>query len=226
MALDLEVSAPDRDQQSLHVATSVDDASEEQLRPPPTKVRPILVSNRAPFEPFANGPVRRGSGGVVTALTALATRCSAEWVACARTQPERRDAAKARGQVGVGQGPGFIHYAEPTPDAQRMHYSVIANPILWYTQHYLWDLTREPRFDDEVRRAWRDGYVAVNATIAKTVAALVCPDPAGRWVLCHDYQLYLVPRLVREFVPNAVIQHFVGAVILLLQGNASKRTAW
>jgi trehalose 6-phosphate synthase len=89
-----------------------------------------------------------------------------------------------------------------------MHYSVIANPVLWYTQHYLWDLAREPRFNGDVRRAWRRGYTAVNRKMAE-VAADLCRHDGGRpLVFVHDYQLYLVPRLLRALAPQVLIEHF------------------
>jgi trehalose 6-phosphate synthase len=101
-----------------------------------------------------------------------------------------------------------LYYAVPTEDEQRMHYSQIANPVLWYTQHYLWDLARDPRFNGELRRAWRQGYVAVNRKMANVVASLIRRDSSPPWILSHDYQLYLFPSLLRQLSPQAVVHHF------------------
>jgi trehalose 6-phosphate synthase len=152
--------------------------------------------------------MRRGAGGVVTALTALAERLGAEWVACARTPAEREAAIKARNRLVLPRSRASVHYAIPSEDAQRMHYSQISNPVLWYTQHYLWDLGREPRFTGELRRAWRQGYVSVNKKMAKTAAALVHRGDGVPWILSHDYQLYLFPAMFRELVGHAILQHF------------------
>jgi len=86
---------------------------------------------------------------------------------------------------------------------------VIANPVLWFIQHYLWDLGYEPVIDERVHVAWNEGYVRVNHLIAEKALERVRAATARPLVLVHDYQLYLVPRLIREAYPRALIQHFV-----------------
>src|SRR5579859_497660 len=107
---------------------------------------PIVVSNRAPFEPGPGGRFRRGAGGLVTALLTVAEATRAPWVAAARTQAERELARSSRPE-GVSMPPfeGLqVHYVATEPERYRQYYSVIANPLLWFVQHYLWDLSREP----------------------------------------------------------------------------------
>ena len=53
----------------------------------------VLVSNRGPVTFDDDGSVRRGSGGLVTALAGLASHRRAVWVASAMTEG---DAARAR----------------------------------------------------------------------------------------------------------------------------------
>src|SRR5215471_14602279 len=76
---------------------------------------PIIVSNRAPYEPEAGGGFRRGSGGLVTALLSLAEASHAPWVACARTRRERLLAGNAAGTriAPRGRPPLEVHYVEP-----------------------------------------------------------------------------------------------------------------
>jgi trehalose 6-phosphate synthase len=74
----------------------------------------------------------------------------------------------------------------------EQYYSIIANPVLWF-----------------IHQAWADGYVQVNVQIAQKVIELVHAAAHPALVLVHDYQLYLVPRLVREALPSAIIQHFI-----------------
>ena len=171
----------------------------------------ILVSNRGPQDPREDGTFRRGAGGVVTALLTLAEATGAEWVACARTDAERDLAARFPQGITVrlSRGTGLLHYATPERDEYDMYYSVIANPVLWFIQHYLWDLGNEPVIDERVHQAWNDGYVAVNERMAQKVIEVAGRATQPVTVLVHDYQLYLVPRLVREAVPRALIQHFV-----------------
>ena len=90
-----------------------------------------------------------------------------------------------------------------------MYYSVIANPVLWFIQHYLWDLGNEPVIDERIHQAWTDGYVQVNLQMAERVIELAHAHSEPPLVLIHDYQLYLVGRIVRDAVPDAIIQHFI-----------------
>src|SRR6266581_1674108 len=172
---------------------------------------PIVVSNRAPHEPKPEGGFRRGAGGVITGLLTLADAMSADWVACARNDAEREIANASRGPLSVPllQAKAQLHYATPTREQYEMYYSTFANPVLWFIQHYLWDLGNEPVVDDRIHQAWAEGYVQVNFQMAEKVIELAQKAPNPPLVLVHDYQLYLVPRLVREAVPNALIQHFI-----------------
>ena len=169
---------------------------------------PIIVGNRAPYEPGPDGSFRRGQGGLVTALLTVAEATGAPWVAVARTDAER--ALAARGGDGAQASRNIsIHYATPTDRQYHDYYSVIANPLLWFIQHYLWDLTHEPVIDDEVREAWEGGYVEVNRQVAAVVSRVARRVPRPPLVLTQDYQLYLAPRMVRQMVPRAVLQQFV-----------------
>ncbi|MGH7903879.1 MAG: alpha,alpha-trehalose-phosphate synthase (UDP-forming) [Candidatus Dormibacteraceae bacterium] len=169
---------------------------------------PIIVSNRAPYEPTADGSFRRGQGGLVTALLTVAEATSAPWVAVARGDLERDLAATGKA-VPTGRSGISIHYATPTPEQYHMYYSVIANPLLWFIQHYLWDLTHEPVIDDDLRYAWDEGYVEVNREVATIVAKVARRARRPPLILTQDYQLYLAPRVVRQMVPEAVLQQFV-----------------
>jgi len=171
----------------------------------------ILASNRGPHDPREDGSFRRGAGGVVTALLTLAEATGADWVACARTELERKHAsAHPDGlKVQLARGTGRLHYATPTREEYEMYYSTVANPVLWFIQHYLWDLGNEPVIDERIHQAWTDGYVRVNTQMAAKVIEVAHSATQPVIVMVHDYQLYLVPRIVRTAVPSALIQHFV-----------------
>jgi trehalose 6-phosphate synthase len=172
---------------------------------------PILVSNRAPHEPKPDGGFKRGAGGVITALLTVADATGADWVACARTDEEREFALSNDMSVTVPllRSTGRLHYAMPSREQYEGYYSVISNPVLWFIQHYLWDLGSEPVIDERIHQAWTDGYVEVNRQVAAKVVEVARKAPFRPLVLVHDYQLYLVPRLVRRDLPSAIIQHFV-----------------
>ncbi len=104
---------------------------------------------------------------------------------------------------------GRLHYATPTREQYAMYYSVIANPVLWFLQHYLWDLGNEPVIDERIHQAWTNGYVEVNRQMAEKVVELARAGSGPPLVMVHDYQLYLVPRMLRQAMPEAVIQFFL-----------------
>ena len=171
----------------------------------------IVVANRAPHEPRPEGGFTRGAGGVITALLTLAEVAAADWVAVARNESERALVAEhgTSWTAPLLRGETRLHYATPTAEQYEQYYSVIANPVLWFVQHYLWDLANQPVINGRIHRAWKNGYVEVNRQVAKRVVE-VARGLAGRpLVLVHDYQLYLVPKLVREQLHGAIIQHFV-----------------
>ena len=172
---------------------------------------PIVVSNRAPHEPKPEGGFKRGAGGVITGLLTLADAMGADWVAVARTDAERKLATDRVGpmQFPLLQSNGNLHLVSPTREQYEMYYSVFANPVLWFIQHYLWDLANEPVIDERIHQAWREGYVEVNRQVAARIVEVGRMAPRRPLVLVHDYQLYLVPRLVRQALPSAMIQHFV-----------------
>jgi trehalose 6-phosphate synthase len=102
-----------------------------------------------------------------------------------------------------------LHYVTPTPEEYEMYYSVISNPVLWFIQHYLWDLANQPIINGRIHKAWTDGYVRVNQQVAEKVIEVGRRLPNRPMVLVHDYQLYLVPQLIRDQLPGAIIQHFI-----------------
>ncbi len=171
----------------------------------------VVVSNRAPHEPRPEGGFARGAGGVVTALLTLAEVTAADWICCARNDAER----KLVGEQGdtwtapLLRSDTRLHYVTPTREQYDQYYSVIANPVLWFIQHYLWDLAQQPIINGRIHRAWNNGYVEVNRQVAEKVIAVGRQLPQRPLVLVHDYQLYLVPKMVREQLPGAIIHHFI-----------------
>jgi trehalose 6-phosphate synthase len=176
----------------------------------------VIVSNRGPLQHDrgADGQrvATRGGGGLVTALSGLAAQLDdAVWVCAALTE---EDVAVSR-EHGVAafttdeQGALRVRMVELDPEAQRKHYSVISNPLLWFVQHYLWDLANAPDIDRELVDAFETGYVAVNERMADAVAEEVEARGGQATVLLQDYQLYLVPQLVRQRCPRALLHHFV-----------------
>ncbi|MDQ6799148.1 MAG: trehalose-6-phosphate synthase [Actinomycetota bacterium] len=171
---------------------------------------PIIVSNRAPYVLGPQGSLRRGAGGLVTALLTVAEATGAPWVACASTEAEREQAAAAKPLELPSDRSGItLHYANPAPDSFRLYYSVIANPLLWFVQHYLWDLGYTPDITRHVVDAFDNGYLPVNVRFADAVADEVEARGGRVTVMVQDYHLYLVPERVRDRCPEVFLHHFV-----------------
>ena len=175
----------------------------------------VIVSNRGPaeFERDEAGErvVRRGGGGLVTALQGLVSHREALWIASAMTDEDVAVTREAGGRPTSVELEGVTYdvlLVESDPEAYERFYSVIANPILWFIQHYLWDLSNAPDIRAEEAEAWERGYRVVNADIANAVLRTIeeLPDPL---VMLHDYHLYTCPELVRAARPDVFLQHFV-----------------
>ena len=153
----------------------------------------VLVSNRGPVTFHPGGEIQRGTGGLVTALIGLASHRDVTWIASAMTED---DAARAPRRATV---PGHRRTATSTgaagrvrPDAYDRFYNIIANPMLWFIQHYLWDLSNAPDIRRNETEAFEFGYNAVNEDLARAVIEEI-EDVDEPVVMVHDYHLYTLP---------------------------------
>jgi trehalose 6-phosphate synthase len=176
----------------------------------------IVVSNRGPvtFARDRGGErvARRGGGGLVTALRSLVSHHDVTWIASAMTDEDRAVVAEAGGAAIDEQardGSAFrLRLVAHDEAAYDWFYNVVSNPMLWFLQHYLWELAYTPSVDLAFQHAWAEGYTRVNKAFAEAVLEELELEP-GAAVFFHDYQLYLAPRFVRERSPDALLAHFV-----------------
>jgi len=172
----------------------------------------IVVSNRGPvsYSRAADGTriAKRGGGGLVTALRSLVQYHDVTWIASAITEEDRAVAGETLEETARDGSPYTLRLVAHDTQAYDWYYNVVANPMLWFVQHSLWELPYAPKIDAAFHRAWAEGYVAVNESFAAAVDAELerTPDAA---VFFHDYHLYLAPRMVRERRPDAALMHFV-----------------
>jgi trehalose 6-phosphate synthase len=176
----------------------------------------IVVSNRGPVT-FHRGPggerqAQRGGGGLVSALTPFALHHDVTWIASAMSEEDRRLAAELDGaslEERARDGSSYrLRLVAHDPEAYADYYNVVANPLLWFLQHHLWDLVRAPTLGPRITQAWRNGYVEVNRRFAETVLEELEQEPEAA-VFFHDYHLYLAPSFVRETRAQAPLSHFV-----------------
>jgi trehalose 6-phosphate synthase len=171
----------------------------------------VLVSNRGPVTFDDEGGFKRGTGGLVTALTGLATHRDAVWIASALTEGDARKARDSQGhafEIEADGGTFHVRLVESDAEAYDRFYNIFANPMLWFIQHYLWDLSNAPDVRRNEIEAFEFGYNVVNEDLAKAVVEEIEGDEEPV-VMVHDYHLYTLPALVRKARPDVFLHHFV-----------------
>ena len=172
----------------------------------------VLVSNRGPVSYEDDGSVKRGTGGLVTALTGLASHRDAIWIASAMTDGDVAQSSEHGGrpfEVEAPEGGTYhVRFVASDPEAYDRFYNIFANPMLWFIQHYLWDQSNAPDIRRHEVEAFSNGYNVVNRDLAGAVLEEIegQDEPV---VMVHDYQLYTLPAMVRAERPDVFLHHFV-----------------
>ncbi|MFI7297421.1 trehalose-6-phosphate synthase [Streptomyces sp. NPDC050121] len=161
----------------------------------------LVASNRGPvsYEVREDGSLhaKRGGGGLVSGLSAIGPDAGALWVCSALSDGDREAVSRGVGEEGVRM--------LPIPaDVHADAYNGIANSVLWFIHHLLYQTPLEPVFDAEFRRQWAS-YEAYNRAFAEALAEEAADGAA---VLVQDYHLCLVPGMLRELRPDLRIGHF------------------
>ena len=175
--------------------------------------RLIIATNRGPvtFTTAADGSLRprRGSGGLVTALGQVGRHVPVTWVAAAMSEGDRRAAAEPRlARAALGDDERVrLRFVSVERSVYEQAYNVIANPLLWFLQHQMWNLPERPIIDAATLRAWERGYVAMNEAFAAAIVAQTRGDKRPR-IMLHDYHLYCAAEPIRRSRPQAILSHF------------------
>jgi trehalose 6-phosphate synthase len=171
----------------------------------------IVASNRGPvsYSHAADGSLsaKRGGGGMVSGLTsglgAVAADGGALWL-CAALSEADREAARWAERAPAEPGEVPVRMLDIPPGVFDAAYNGVANSVLWFVHHLLFDTPVQPRFDARFRSDW-GAYIAYNEAFATALAQECAP---GTRVLIQDYHLSLAPRLLRDRYPAARIAHF------------------
>ncbi len=154
----------------------------------------VVVANRLPVDVTVqdDGSVTtmRAPGGLVSALEPLMRAAHGAWVGWPGTTGVELSPFDADG----------IHLV-PVPLSEQEHadyYEGFSNDTLWPLYH---DVIAPPAY----HRVWWDAYRRVNRRFAEAAAAQAAP---GATVWVHDYQLQLVPAILRELRPDVRIGYF------------------
>nr|WP_248002981.1 trehalose-6-phosphate synthase [Streptomyces sp. RLB1-33] len=161
----------------------------------------LVASNRGPvtYEVQEDGSLRarRGGGGLVSGLSAIGPDAGALWVCSALGDGDREAVRRGVAEDGV-------RMLDIDADVHADAYNGIANSVLWFVHHMLYQTPLEPVFDAEFRRQWAS-YEAYNRAFAEALAAEAAQ---GAVVIIQDYHLTLVPGMLRELRPDLRIGHF------------------
>ena len=166
--------------------------------------RLIVVSNRLPFqfqETEGNIFLKESDGGLVSALKSFFERhhdnqTERWWIGSAEFPQTRWKKFQRRGEVNMSfqVDPIFID-----KKIYNSYYNGFCNATLWPLFHYFPSYVE---YDEETFEA----YEKVNRIFADRLIAFLKPGDV-LWV--HDYQLMLVPGMVREARPDATIGFFL-----------------
>lgn len=154
----------------------------------------VVVANRLPVDrvegPDGEVGWRTSPGGLVAALEPMMRNVNGAWVGWAG-QPDTEMEPFENG--GIDLIPVPLSASEVAE-----YYEGFANDTIWPLYH---DVIAPPQY----HREWWDAYETVNRRFAEAAVAAVAQDGTV-WV--HDYQLQLVPQMVRELRPDVTIGYF------------------
>jgi trehalose 6-phosphate synthase len=155
----------------------------------------VIVANRLPVDretqPDGTLGWRRSPGGLVTAIEPVMRANDGTWIGWPGGTDSDLEPFEADGM-------DLVPMALSEKEIEEF-YEGFANATLWPLYH---DVAAKPEF----HREWWDSYVAVNRRFAEK-AGEVASDGATVWV--HDYQLQLVPQMLRELRPDLRIGFFL-----------------
>ena len=163
----------------------------------------LVVSNREPYIHVKQGDeiiVQRPASGLVTAVEPIMRACSGTWIAHGSGSADR-EVVDRDDKIGVPiDAPAyFLRRVWLTRDEEAGYYYGFANEGLWPLCHIA-----------HVRPTFRasdwEQYRRVNQKFADAVISEASgPDPV---ILIQDYHFALLPRMIRERLPDATIITF------------------
>ena len=154
----------------------------------------VVVANRLPVDRVTdkdgNESWRRSPGGLVTALEQVMAGSDAAWVGWPGKADLFMDPFEFDGNLLVP--------VRLSQDNLEYYYEGFSNGTIWPLYH---DVIATPIY----RRSWWDSYVRVNKRFADAAASVAAE---GGLVWVQDYQLQLVPKMLREIRPDLTIGYF------------------
>ncbi|MBN7792802.1 alpha,alpha-trehalose-phosphate synthase (UDP-forming) [Microbacterium esteraromaticum] len=154
----------------------------------------VVVANRLPVDriltPDGDEIWRTSPGGLVAALEPMMRSVDGAWVGWAG-QPDLEIAPFTADGI-------RLLPVRLSADEVEQYYEGFSNDTIWPLYH---DVIAPPQY----HREWWEAYVSVNLRFAEAAATAVSK---GGTVWVHDYQLQLVPEMVRNLRPDVTIGYF------------------
>jgi trehalose 6-phosphate synthase len=155
----------------------------------------VVVANRLPVDmerlPDGTTTWNRSPGGLVTALEPLLRRHKGAWIGWPGVPDTDEDP--------IVEDDLHLFPVRLSADDVAEYYEGFSNATLWPLYH---DVIVKPIY----HRKWWDRYVDVNRRFAEATSRAAAPN-ATVWV--QDYQLQLVPKMLRELRPDLTIGFFL-----------------
>ena len=154
----------------------------------------VVAANRLPVDrreaPDGTVSWQRSPGGLVSAMDSVMRGREGAWIGWAG---DAGDAPEPFEDAGM-----YLHPVALTAEDVADYYEGLSNDTLWPIYH---DVIVPATF----HRRWWNAYKRVNKRFAEAIAEVAAPN-ATVWV--HDYQLQLVPAILRELRPDVRIGWF------------------
>ncbi|MCW5977791.1 MAG: bifunctional alpha,alpha-trehalose-phosphate synthase (UDP-forming)/trehalose-phosphatase [Bryobacteraceae bacterium] len=163
--------------------------------------RLVVVSNRLPVTIRRSGEewrVQASSGGLVTAMDPILRRNDGIWIGWPGDPSGGGDPSRQEAIDRAAGGRRFIVVDLPERVVE-LFYEGYSNQAIWPVFHYF------PAFFSYDPEAWR-AYIEANRMFHDVV---VENARAGDLIWVHDYQLMLLPAMLRQSLPDARIGFFL-----------------
>ncbi|MES2003387.1 MAG: bifunctional alpha,alpha-trehalose-phosphate synthase (UDP-forming)/trehalose-phosphatase [Bacteroidota bacterium] len=160
--------------------------------------RILIISNRLPVKITAqNGEflIQQSEGGLATGLGSIYGEKNTVWLGwpgiCVEEEAQRKEITNHLAEK-------KLHPVFLTQEEINLYYEGFSNEILWPVFHYM---ATYARFEN----TYWESYVSVNRKFCEAAMKIYQP---GDIIWVHDYQLLLLPRMIRLEKSASVIGYF------------------
>ena len=161
-------------------------------------MKTIIVSNRLPVKVLQDGEqfeFQPSEGGLATGLGSIYQQGNNVWIGWPGLEPEEEQQPEIKRRLAeLNLLPVFL-----TQEEINLYYEGFSNETLWPVFHYF------PSYAHFEQHYW-DSYQVVNEKFKAAILKILEP---GDTLWIHDYQLLLLPGMIREEMPDITIGFFL-----------------